>query len=334
LAGVRLVRRDGAVFLLLLMSGLSFIVVGSLEIMAVAFATVQLDGNETVQGLLIGAGGIGTFIGSLAAAGLAVRARLAPIIILALGLCGVPLLLMTLTHALPTALLWLAVCGIGLALSSVAIRTLLQRSTDGRLLARVFAVQESMAMMGLALGAVIAPMCVARFGAAGAYVPVGLGLVIVGIVATPALRTLDRRFVFRPDVLAALRGIPFLNLLYPPPFVRLSQTATWLDVAEGDVVVRQGDIGDAFYVVGEGRLSVTKDGRELPYAMERGEGFGELALLRDAPRSATVSALEPSRLLRIERADFLAAVTGVADGGEIAREVEEAFTSRAAAAGG
>ena len=330
LAGVRAVRKDGAVFLLVLMAGISFIVIGSLEILGVAFATDQLDAGQGVQGVMIGAQGIGTFAGSIAAAGLALRAKLSPIVTASLVVAGLPLLLMTMTSALSPALLWLAICGFGLAMSSIAIRTLLQRSTDTRLLARVFAVHESLAMAGLAIGAVVAPLCVAWLGAAWAYVPVGLGLIATALVAMPVLRRLDLRFVFRPDVLSALRRVTFLQPLHPPPFERLSQTATWVEVPAGDTVIRQGDPGDAFYVIDHGRLSVTKDGQLLPYDMEAGESFGELALLRNAPRSATITAIEPSRLLRVDRDDFLAAVTGAADGREIARQVEEAFAARAA----
>jgi CRP-like cAMP-binding protein len=334
LAGVRAVRRDPAVFLLVLMVGVSFIVVGSLEVMGVAFATDRLDGDASVQGLMIGAEGIGTFIGSLAAAGLAVRARLSPIIVAALVASGIPLVFMALTQAIAPALLWLAICGVGLAVSSVAVRTLLQRSTDAHLLARVFAVQESLAMLGLAIGAIIGPLCVVWFGAAGAYVPLGIGLVVFALAAAPVLRRLDRRVVSRPDVMALMRGVPFLAALRPPAIERLSQRAEWIDVAEGTVVITQGDRGDAFYIVDQGRLSVVKDGQRLPYDMDSGDGFGELALLRDVPRSTTITALVPCRLLRVERDEFLAAVTGVADGQEIARQVAEAFEARARAASG
>lgn len=330
LAGVRAVRQDSAVFLLVLMAGISFIVIGSLEILGVAFATDQLDAGQGVQGVMIGAQGIGTFVGSIAAAGLALRARLSPIVTASLVAAGLPLLLMTVTSGLSPALVWLAICGFGLAMSSIAIRTLLQRSTDASVLARVFAVHESLAMAGLAIGAGVAPLCVAWLGAAWAYVPVGLGLIATALAAMPVLRRLDVRFVFRPDVLSALRRVTFLQPLHPPPFERLSQTATWVDIPAGDSVIVQGELGDAFYVVDHGRLSVTKDGQLLPYTMDAGESFGELALLRNAPRSATITAIEPSRLLRVDRDDFLAAVTGAADGREIARQVEEAFAARAA----
>jgi MFS family permease len=323
------VRHDRPVLILLLMVGVAYVVLGSLELLNVAFATGVLKGEDTVSGLVIGAVGVGLFLGSLAAAGLALRAHLSPVIITCYLASGIPLLFMSVTGSLTPALLWLAVCGAGLAGSSVAVRTLLQRTTDGRVLGRVFAVQEALMMLGLAIGAVVAPLCLTWFGTTGSYVAVGIGLIVIALIATPWLRMLDLRAVLRPDVLRAIRRVPFLAALRPPAVERLSQSADWLDIGPDVIVINQGDRGDAFYVIDRGRLSVIKDGVRLSYDMEEGDGFGELALLRDAPRAATITSLEPCRLLRIERDDFLAALTGVADGAEIARDVASAWDARA-----
>ena len=114
----------------------------------------------------------------------------------------------------------------------------------------------------------------------------------------------------------------------PPSLDRLSQAAQWTDVAGGDVVIRQGDHGDAFFVVHQGRLSVAVDGAPRAHALGPGDGFGEIALLRDVPRTATVTALEACRLLRIKQEDFLAAITGNADGRLIAEQVAAAHLDR------
>jgi CRP-like cAMP-binding protein len=122
-------------------------------------------------------------------------------------------------------------------------------------------------------------------------------------------------------VVSAIRRVGFLAAMSPPSLDRLSQAAQWMDVTGGNVVIRQGDSGDAFFVVDQGRLSVAVDGATRVHTLGSGDGFGEIALLRDVPRTATVTALEPCRLLRVERADFLAAVTGSADGLRIAEQV-------------
>ena len=88
--------------------------------------------------------------------------------------------------------------------------------------------------------------------------------------------------------------------------------------------VRQGDVGEGFYVIHRGRMSATVDGALHHHLLDSGEGFGEIALLRDIPRTATVRAVEPCRLLRLERADFLAAITGSVDGRLIAARVAAA----------
>lgn len=333
LAGVRAVARDRPVLALLLLVGVGYVVTGSLELLGVGYATDVLKAGESTQGVMVGAVGIGVFIGSVLAAGVAIHARLSPVIVLWLMVAGIPLLLVAAVASLVPAIALLTVCGLGIAISQVAGRTLLQRTTDAGLLARVFAVQESILLLGLCLGAILGPVLLGWLGASLAFVPIGIGLVLVAVLAWPVVRALDLRAVFRPDVLEAMRRVSFLVAMPPPALERLSQTAEWREVDSGDVVIRQGEVGDAFYVVDSGRLSVTVDGVLRDHTLTTGDGFGEIALLRDVPRTATITALEPTRLLRVERDDFLAAVTGSADGHAIAAQVAAAHMERDASAG-
>ena len=328
MAGMSAVRRDPALFTVLLIVGVTYVVSGALEILGVGFAQEVLNGTESTSGVMMGAEGIGVLVGSAAAAGIAVRAKLAPSVVVGLAVSGIPLLAIVLVSQLTAAVGLLTVCGIGMALATVAGRTLMQRATDARLLARVFAVQEAILLLGLALGAIIAPLLIAWVGSARAYAPIGLALILAGLVAAPAVRRLDRRAVFRPDVLVALRRVPFLAAMPPPAIERLSQSAEWIEVPTDTTVITQGDHGDAFYVVDSGRLSVAIDGVRLSHDIHAGDGFGEIALLRDVPRTASVATLEPCRLLRIERDEFLAAVTGSPDGAVIADQVTAAHLER------
>jgi CRP-like cAMP-binding protein len=93
-----------------------------------------------------------------------------------------------------------------------------------------------------------------------------------------------------------------------------------LRVEPGTVIVREGDAGDRFYIVAEGEIEVSQDGRVLS---ELGSGgyFGEIALLRDMPRTATVIARTPVVLYALDRDDFLAAVTGHPQSAEAAESV-------------
>ena len=313
---------------LLLLVGVGFLVMGALEILSVAFADEVLSAGDGAAGLLVGATGIGGLVGAGLATGLAFRARLAPAVVLGLLATAAPLALMGQMSVLVPAVVLLAVCGIGEAVTVVAGRTLLQRVTDDEVLARVFAVQEAVMLIGLALGAAIAPVLVTSLGAAGGFVPLALGLAVAAIGSWGLLRKLDGRAHFRPDVLAVLRRVPFLAAMSPPDLERLVQGAERVDLPAGTVVIQQGDRGDAFYVVDTGSLTVDVDGVRRGTTLEQGDGFGEIALLQDVPRTATITAVDEVGLLRIERDDFLAAITGSPDGRLIADEVSQAHLRR------
>jgi CRP-like cAMP-binding protein len=141
------------------------------------------------------------------------------------------------------------------------------------------------------------------------------------------IRRLDERAVVHVDEAALLRRVPFLALLPQYELERLAANATWLDVEPGDVVVRQGEPGTEFFVVGAGAFDVDIDGETRPQLTE-GEGFGEIALLHSVPRTATVSAASTARLLVVRSADFLAAVTGSEDGHALAREIAASRVER------
>jgi CRP-like cAMP-binding protein len=90
-----------------------------------------------------------------------------------------------------------------------------------------------------------------------------------------------------------------------------------VSVAAGETVFRQGDHGDRFYIVEDGRVEISIDGEKVADAWP-GEAFGEIALLRDIPRTATVTSVDDTKLLALERDEFIAAVTGHAPSREAA----------------
>jgi MFS family permease len=328
IAGLRVVATDPPVLVLLLLLGVGFLVSGAVEILAVSYALEVLGDGEGAAGLLAGASGIGGLLGAALAAGLAHRSRLVPAVVLGLGLAAVPLALVGQVELLAAGILLLAVVGVGEALTGVAGRTLLQRVTDDEVLARVFAVQEAVMLVGLALGAALAPLLVAARGAAGGFLPLAVGLAAAALASWVVLRGLDARARVRLDVTAALRRVPFLAAMAPPDLERLVQRAGRVDEPLGTVVIRQGDRGDAFYVVESGSLAVDVDGVRRSTPLGAGDGFGEIALLQDVPRTATITAVSDVVLLRIERDDFLAAVTGSPDGHLLADEVTRAHLRR------
>ena len=107
--------------------------------------------------------------------------------------------------------------------------------------------------------------------------------------------------------ISLLRSLPLFAPLGAPELEGLAHGLEETSVPAGTSVVREGEPGDRFYVVAEGELEVDSGGRELRQ-LQRGDGFGEIALLRDVPRTATVTARTDSRLYALGKARFLASV--------------------------
>ncbi len=136
------------------------------------------------------------------------------------------------------------------------------------------------------------------------------------------------------DTVTLLGMVPLLSGLPPGDLAAVARHARTVSFLTGDVVIAQGETGDALYVVARGNLTVTRrgdDGTEEPMAvMGNGDFFGETALLGDHRRTATVTALTPCTLVRLTRAEVL----GIADHHpEVAARLEHARRERLAADG-
>lgn len=328
LAGLRTMWGDWAALALLLLLTTRFVIGGAMDVLGVSFSTSVLGLGQSGAGLIIGAVGIGGILGASVAATVSRRQSLVPVVIGGGVLLGVGVAVVAFFGRLVPAMSALALAGMGGALLIVGGRTLLQRVTDDRVLARVFAVQESTSLLGVTLGTAVSPFLIHQFSAAGAFIPLGVGVVLVTVVTFTLVRRLDARAVFRPAELALLRGVPFLSVLPPYELERLAKNARWLDTSSGEDVVRQGQPGHEFFVIATGEFAVTIGGSPLPHPITTGTGFGEIALLRSVPRTATVTSLTPGRLLVVSSADFLAAVTGSPDGRAIAAEVSASHLAR------
>ena len=110
---------------------------------------------------------------------------------------------------------------------------------------------------------------------------------------------------FEPTLqqLAELREQPCFAHLGTDQLVELLDRGEWLTVAPGQAVIEQGDEGDSFYAVSSGQFSVVTDG-DLKQTIGPGAYFGEIALLLDVPRTASVIARTPSRVFRLDREGF------------------------------
>lgn len=191
----------------------------------------------------------------------------------------------------------------------VAGRTLLQRVVPNQVLSRVFGLLEGLSMAALGVGSLLAPALVAAFGTQLALVLTGLLLSVLSLAVWRHLAEADFTTAVPAAELALLRSLPIFAPLPAPVIERLATDLATLEVAPGTVIIRQGHPGDRFYVVADGEVLVSIDDEPVR-RLGPGGHVGEIELLRNVPRTATVRAQSKVRLYVLDRNDFLEAVTG------------------------
>lgn len=308
-AGIRTLASERALLAVVGVYAVQTIVAGALAVFNVVLALEVFDLGNAGVGYLDSAFGVGGIIGGILAAGLSGSRRLGAWFAFGAMVWGVGISLVGLS---PTALIVFAVLagvGAGNTVVDVAAITLIQRSAPAAVLARVFGVIESILLAGLGLGSILAPVLIAWLGARPA-------IVVTGLLLPVSVALLGRRILGLDAVGEEL--IPLVDLMRatsifaPLPQATLEQVARRLEpmkVPAGTEMITQGDTGDLFYLIATGTAAVTVDG-ERRATIDAGGFFGEIALLRDTPRTATVTAETEMELLSLDRDQFLAAVTG------------------------
>ncbi len=306
---LRAVVRSRTARTLSAMVAAEYVLVGMMDILLVVLALDLLGLSASGPGLLTAAMGAGSILGAAATVVLVGRDRLALVLVVAAIATGIPIALAGQVPGAVLAAVLLAAAGAGKLFVDVGSRTLAQRALPERMLVSVFGVQEAMMMGGLAIGSLLAPVLVATGGARWAFVAAGSFLPLVALLSWWGLRDADAHAVVPGDVFEVLSRVPILAVLAPRTIERLARGATTADVAAGTVVVREGDVGETFYVIVSGRARVTLGGAVLR-DLGPGDWFGEIALLRAVLRTATVTMTTDADLVRVEREPFLIAVTG------------------------
>ena len=324
-AGFRAIRNTDDVGLLLSLYTVQTLVAGALEVLVVVTALDLLHGGPKEVGAFDAAIGVGGLLGSLVALTLAARGRLATDFGIGLALFGALAVVGAVPHLAP-AIVALGVLGVGNAIVDVTAVTLLQRTVSNDVLARVLGILEGILLGALGLGALAAPLLVHAFGVRTSLIAVGAVLPALAALTLPRLRRLDTRSP-APELTTLLRNVEILAPLPLAAFERAVGSLVEVRLPAGAAVIRAGDAGDRFYVIGEGEVEIEGN------VFGRGASFGEIALLRDVPRTATVVARTDVLLYALERDDFLAAVTAnepsrVAADGVIARRLGELTAGR------
>lgn len=320
IVGFRVIARERRLRVLVGLFAAQTFVVGALNVLVVVASLELLDLGNAGVGFLNSALGIGGLVGALAAAALVSRGRLAAIFGLGILLWGVPIALIGAWPVAVVALLLFGCVGVGNTIVDVAGMTLLQRSAEEHVLARLFGVLESLIVGSIGLGAAAAPILIALLGNRGAFIATGLVLPALVLLTWPRLAEIDRAAAVPVRELELLRAIPLFAPLPPATIESLASQLRPVQKPERSEVLRRGEHGDRFYVIDSGEVEVSADGKP-PAVLGPGDYFGEIALLRGVPRTATVVARTDVRLLALDGDAFVSTVSGHAESREAANTV-------------
>ena len=318
--GLMILARSPGPRLLVLLAAVLALATGVVGVLTVPLAIDSLGLGDPGVGFISTAWSVGSFVGAGASVAFVTRRRLAWPIVGAAIAFAIAAVVFGMAAAAFAAAAAAVLVGTAVTLLDVLGRTLLQRTADDAVLTRVFGAVEALWLLGYGAGSALAPPLERAVGIRIGFLIGGAIMLCTAAVVLPGLRRIDRAAVVPERQLALLGRI---GMFAPLPHTDLERLASQLDriaVPRGTEVIRQGDVGDRFYVVDAGRFAVEVDGASIATAAE-GDFFGEIALLHDVPRTATVRALEDAAVWALDQEEFLATVTGVPQSNSAAREV-------------
>jgi MFS family permease len=318
-AGFRAIGGDSRMRLMVGLFGAQTLVNGAFVVLVTVSAFQLLHLGSGGVGYLNAAFGVGGLIGGAVSVALVGHRRLATTFGIAVAGTGGPLLLVGGLPRTGTALIAFALIGFANIICDVSGFTILQRETPSDVLARVFGVLHSLFYATSAAGALLAPLLINAVGVRWTLVLVGSLLPVLAVLSHASLTRIDVGPT-DPHRLELLESIPIFAPLSPPVLEQLATRLALVHAPAGEEIIRLGDHGDRFYVVDSGEVEIVLDGDET---RREGPGsyFGEVALLRDVPRTATVRAATDVDLFALDRDDFLPAVTGHAGSAQAAEAV-------------
>lgn len=293
---------------------------GCLNVLVVVAAFKVLHRGSAEVGYLTAAIGVGGVVGAVAGSAVD-RTRLVPLFALSLFFWGLPIAALGFSSRLTVAALLVAVIGAANSIEDVTGFTLLQRTVPNAALAAALGVFWGLAMTATAAGSAAAPTAAALIGTRGTFVAVGALLPLLVLTTLSRLRAVESSIVPTAH-LEMLEAVPMFAPLSLATKEQLATALVEVRAEPDEIVIRKGDIGDHFYIVAEGELTVTVDETVRPTAA--GAFFGEIALVRDIPRTATVRAVTHARLYTLHRDEFLAALSGHTRASTAAKAVADA----------
>lgn len=293
------------------------------DIAIVILAIEILDMGEAGVGWLGAAEGVGGVLGGLAAIMLIGRGRLVILFVGAALAFGLPVAMVAGLPYPAVALVLLLVVGIGEALLESVLNIMTQRIAADDTIGRVYGVEEALYAVAVAIGGVVLAGIDQLIGGHGALVVTGLLLPVAALISWRQLASFEVAARVPEDAFERLRGTTVFAPLPVASIENLAIRAQHEHHAAKSTIVTQGEAGERFYVIDGGRVEVLVDGRHRRFRAE-GEFFGEVALLRDVPRIATVCADTDVHLLVLEREEFLTAIGSNPRSGGIAERAAAA----------
>lgn len=333
LAGFTALGRDPSLRVMIALLTAQTAMFGALQVFIVVMSIQLLGLGDGGVGYLNAAIGIGAFVGAVAALSLTGARRLSPAFLVGLVVTGLPLVAIGLHQSVLVAVIGLAVMGVGNTFVDVAGLTLVQRTVPDDVLARVFGVIQMLWMASMGIGAAVVPALSSWLGIETALIVTGVFLPALVLVLGATVAKIDAAAP-APDAdeLRILASVPIFTPLPGASLEHLASRLVPLRLDAGTVIVREGDAGDRFYIVADGTVEVSQYERALS-ELGAGDYFGEIALLRDVPRTATVTTRTNVVLYALDRDDFLASVTGHPQSAEAAETVMSARLAGPASTG-
>jgi MFS family permease len=317
--GIDAVRLSGSAMALVLIWTSSNVLYGQETVLyALAASRLLRTGTDGVAFLYAAIG-----VGGIAAAGFAHRAadraHQGTALVAAAFACGVPIFCLAFVREPWVAYVLLAGEGAAMIVLDVLVVTSLQRLLGNEVLGRAFGAIDALIVAAILVGMVIAPVMVRLTSIEGALVVAGLITFASALVFLPKARAIDRAASARAATLAplvdVLERLGIFEGASRATLEGLAEVAMPVEVAAGTLVLRQGDPPDDLYAIVRGSLDATVrdgEGQRVVGSLSEGDYFGEIGLLQDVPRTASVTAVSACDLLRIPGDRFLSIVTGEA----------------------
>jgi len=327
--------RDARVFSGFLV-GTSF-VYGAQTVMLVLVAAQQLAGGADEVGIFYAALGVGGIAGAVVVTRLGESARAGVAMLVGLTVTAVPMAVLGLTEGATTAFALVLVSGIGVVVVDVLCLTQLQRTVPGAVLGRVWGAIDALTVLAMIIGSLVVGPAIDALGTDAAFAVLMLAVPALGLLTTRRLLAADREAAALLErigpVLDLLETVDLFEQASRPVLEQLALASVREELPIGADVVSQGDPAEDFYVIEWGRFDVyrTDDGEtQRVGTLGLGDWFGEVGLIHNAPRNATVRARWPSTVWRIDGAELLAAVNGAP---AVSARLLEGITTRLATQG-